>query len=360
MNKEVISEKQGIAIVIMFIASNYLINPAPNDAKADIWLAIIMALTFSILFAFFYAKILMLYPGKDLFDIVQQCFGNLIGKGICVLYILYFFRLLVIDLLDFMVFINIVGLIKTPIVLLMILAMSLTAWGTRSGIEVLGRWAGLFVIVLIFLVYFTLIISLSIIDLNNLKPFLYNGIKPVMKGAYSVFTFPFGETVIFMALFNSLNNIKASYKVYILGLLIGGTIIFSAATIGVLVLGKDAYTYYFFPSYMVVRRINLAIIIHSVEAFTAAALLIGGYVRSIVCLLACTRGISKLFSFKDYRFFVYLTAAYIVISAFITFESIFELSKCKYYICNYFALLFQVILPIVILITAKIKRRSYI
>ena len=51
---------------------------------------------------------------------------------------------------------------------------------------------------------------------------------PILKGAFSSFSYPFGETVVFTMVFSNISKIKNYKKTFIVGLLIGGGIIFLA------------------------------------------------------------------------------------------------------------------------------------
>jgi spore germination protein KB len=74
--------------------------------------------------------------------------------------------------------------------------------------------------------------------------------------------------------------------------------------------------------------------------------------------LVCCRGISTLFSFEDYRFLVTPIGILLVITSFSKYDSIMEMSEWIVEVWNYYALLFQVILPIIILIGAEMKVRN--
>ncbi|QZY55003.1 GerAB/ArcD/ProY family transporter [Crassaminicella profunda] len=357
MNKEFISDRQCISIIILYICSNSLISAIGKDAKESIWIAIILAIVCACLVVCIYNRILTLYPHQDLFDILQKVFGTFIGKGISLLYIWYFFYILVIDLLDFMTFIITVGLVETPIIALMIPAMMTTSWGTKEGIEVLGRWAAFFVIILFIFVYVSVPFGIHLMDIDHLQPILYSGIDAVIKGGFSFFSFPFGEIVIFLAVFKTLKSKKSYFKVYILGLLLGGIVILSTVVTEMLVLGSDLYANSFFPSYAAITLVNIGGVIKGMQIIVSATVLIGGYTRSIVCLFASCKGISKLFDLNDYRFIVTPVAIFVIIIAISSFESINQMTDWKHNIYNYYAFLFQVIFPITIWIGAEIKNK---
>lgn len=357
MKKEVISDKQAISIMILFITGSSVVLGTAGEAKGDLWLAIVISLICALIIALVYGRILSLFPEKDFFSIVLYTFGEVFGSVICIGYIWFSFHLAALVLVNFLYFIETVGLNLTPEIVISISIMFLVVWAVKEGIEVLGRWSSLFSIVLFCLVYFTIPFLIPMMDTRNLRPFLYNGIKPVLNATLSTFTFPFAETVMFLGILTSLKCKKSYYKVYTLGILLGGAIIFSTAISEMLVLGPNRYVAYNFPAYAAVRMINIEEVITRMEIIVSAVFLIGGFVKISVCALVCCKGISRLFSFEDYRFLVTPIGILIIITAISSYSSIMEMSEWIKETWNYYALLFQVALPIIILIGGEIKVR---
>lgn len=357
MKKEVISNKQATSMIILFITGSSIVLGTAQEAKADLWLAIIMALIGALVIGLLYARILTLFPEKDFFSIVLYVFGKVFGSTICILYIWFSFHLAALVLVNYQYFIETVGLSNTPEVVISISIMFLVVWGVKAGIEVLGRWSSLFVMILFFLIYITIPLLIPMMNIRNLQPFLYEGIKPVLNASVSTFTFPFAETVLFLGILNSLKSKKSYYKVYTLGILLGGLIIFSTAVSEVLVLGAERYGTYHFPAYATVSRINIKDFITRIEIVVSTSFLIGGFVKISICTLVCCRGVATLFSFEDYRFLVTPIGILIIITAINSYGSIMEMDQWIKEIWNYYALMFQVILPTIILIGAEMKVR---
>ena len=80
MKNEVISERQATIIIILFIIGSTFLTGSGGQAKQDAWIAIIIAMTWSIILLLMFSRILSLYPGKDLFDILEIVMGKFIGK----------------------------------------------------------------------------------------------------------------------------------------------------------------------------------------------------------------------------------------------------------------------------------------
>jgi len=110
--------------------------------------------------------------------------------------------------------------------------------------------------------------------------------------------------------------------------------------------------------YAAVSMINIKEFITRIEIVVSTAFLIGGFIKISMCTLFCCKGISKVFSFDDYRFLVTPIGILITITAISSYGSIMEMSEWINETWNSYALFFQVILPIVILIGAEVKVRG--
>jgi len=189
MDREVISDKQGIMLLILFITGSTLVLPTAVEAGRDLWLAILLAVTAAGVAVFIYARILYLFPTKDLFDITQELFGRFLGKLLVLIYTWFAFHLCVLVLRNFGDFISIVGLEGTPMIVPMAVTGTLCIWGVKEGIEVLGRWAEFFLPITALLMLTAILLLIPNMKIDYLLPILYDGIKPVLKGGYAVFTF---------------------------------------------------------------------------------------------------------------------------------------------------------------------------
>jgi len=76
MGKEVISERQGIVLIIIFLLGSTVLIGTAGEAKQDSWIALIIGMVASSVILLMYSKILSHYPGKDLFDILTFTIGQ--------------------------------------------------------------------------------------------------------------------------------------------------------------------------------------------------------------------------------------------------------------------------------------------
>ena len=145
-------------------------------------------------------------------------------------------------------FTNTIVFPDTPVIVPMIFFTIIIIWGIKEGIEVLGRWSEFFIWIIFLIFLFLSLFTISEMDISRLKPILNNGFTPVLKGAFSTFTYPFGEIVIFLMVFSNISKVKNYKKTFMVGLLIGGGIIFLATLINILILGSETISRIYFAS----------------------------------------------------------------------------------------------------------------
>lgn len=342
--------------MILFISGSSLVLGSGQQAKNDIWIALLLGLAITFLIAFMYVRILKQFPGKNLYDIILTVFGKIIGRFLCCIFIFYTFYLAALVLGDFTMFFSIIGLEFTPEEIVSFCVILLVIIGVKKGVEVLGRWSEFFVRFLYPIILLIIPFMLSMVEANHLKPILSEGIMPVLEGTLSVVSFPFAEIVIFTMIFGTKDvirhhNIK---KVFLWGLLLGGLLIVVIDVTAYLTLGGFAYTSSYFPIYSAVSRINIKDILERVEIVIAVSFLLAGFIKICACVLACGNGLASLLNLKDYRFLVTPLGLLIMIVSLTTYSNIMEMIA-DIASFSYFAIFVQIILPLIVLIALEIK-----
>ena len=357
MKNEVISERQAVILVILFIIGSSILAGSAGQAKQDAWIAIVIAMTWSIILLLMYSRILSLFAGKDLFDILEILMGKFIGKILSILMIWFAFHDGTLILKTLSDFTNTLVFPETPVVVPMIFFSILLIWCLKN-IEVLGRWSEFFIWVVIILFLTISILTIPQMDISRLKRILNNGASPVLKGAFSSFSYPFAETVIFTMVFSNISKIKNYKKIFIVGLLIGGGLIFLATFRNILILGSNTISRVYFPSTMAISLIQLGNLLERLEMLVAIEFLVCIFVKVSICAFAVCNGISKVLGFDDYKFISTPVVLLMLTFSFFIYKSIMEMSSWTTNIWPYYSIVFEVIIPFVILIVAEIRIRS--
>jgi len=220
MEKTRISGIQLFLLLSGFLFGSAVILAPARGAGKDAWLAMLLGGASGVLLMWVYATIAFLNPSKTLVDILKEKLGNVFGSIISVLYIWYFIHLASLVFRDFGEFICSTTYLETPITVVIGLFAIVLLYVVSSDIEVMGRLSELLVPAIPLVVS---IISLSLITMHDFTaflPILENGMKPVLKAAFSFTTFPFGETVAFLMLFPHLNRKEKLKRIVVISALV--------------------------------------------------------------------------------------------------------------------------------------------
>ncbi|MBZ9633975.1 endospore germination permease [Clostridium sp. FP1] len=357
MKNEVISERQATILIILFIIGSSFLAGSGGQAKQDAWIAIIIAMTWSIILLLIFSRILSLFPGKDLFDILQILMGKFLGKLISILMIWFAFHDGTLILRTLSDFTSALVFDETPVVVPMIFFTILLIWCTKEGIEVLGRWSEFFIWVVIIIFLTISILAIPQMNVSRLKPILNNGVTPILKGAFSSFSYPLGETVIFTMVFSNISKVKNYKKTFIVGLFIGGGLIVLSTLRNTLILGSNTIFRVYFPSPMAISLIHLGELLERLEMLVVIIFLVCIFVKVCICIFAVCNGFSKVFGFDDYKFITTPVALLMLSFSFFIYKSIMEMSFWTSNIWPYYSFVFEVIIPLIIFVVAEIRSR---
>jgi spore germination protein KB len=358
LNKEKISDIQGIKLIILFIYGSTLVIGTGGEAGRDMWISIAVAVILAVPLLLVYSRVLSLFSGKDLFQILELNFGKFFGKLISLMFIWFAFHLGALVLRNFGEFISTVGLPETPKVVPIIIFGLLCIWGAKAGIETMARCADYFIVfVMVLLILFSLLV-LPGMDLDNILPIMGNGLGKAMSGVLSSITYPFGETVVFIMVFSALQHKKSPYKVYIPALILGGAMVVFISLRNIMVLGPLTIEAVYFPSYSAISRVNIGNFLQRMEIAVTIVFILSGFIKIAVCLLGATKGVARVLGFDDYRILVTPIGLLMVNLASILYKDIGEMFDWAFKVWPYYAFPFEVILPILIWVFIELKQRS--
>jgi len=355
MQKNAISTKQTVCILVMFLFGNSLMYSG-SKARQDTWLAILIAAALFIPLMLIYARILRLYPGKGFYDIVMAVFGGFFGRVATLIYLVYSLHIGAVLMRNFSEFIMVTALQETTQFISLIFLFGLAVWMTRSGIVVLGKWSGIALPVVIAAIIMTLLISIGSMNFDYLRPIGGSGRAVILDSSLTLLSFPFAESVIFPVVFGSVEEKGSPYKIYAYGLLISALFFCAASLRNTLVLGPSA-AMFFFPSYEAVSVISLGEFFSRIEVLIGIAFLIDVYVKLCVFMTSAAMGASKLFCIPEYRNIAAPVGLLMLTLAAILYENIVEMYDWIE-VYKYYAFPLQIILPVIILIVAEIRTRS--
>ncbi|WP_169007823.1 endospore germination permease [Faecalispora jeddahensis] len=358
MNQERITNHQLFSMVVLFVIGSSLIVGVAAQVEIDKWIAILIALAAAVPTLMVYIKLLSLFPGKNLFDILFLVFGKWVGRLFVLLYTWYAFHLGAMVLRNFGEFVNMMAMPETPMIMPILLMGVSCIWIVKEGIEVLGRSAFFLLPIIVAIIFIVQLLCIPQLNLQFLTPILADGWEPVLEGAFSTFSFPFAETVLFAAVLCCPANKKAPYKPFLGGLIAGAFIILTVTFRNLMVMGATLKQSPYFPSYIAVGRIRIGDFLQRMEITVSIVFVVGAFIKISICLLAASTGVKKLAGLNHFRSVVMPIGILMILLANGIYKNTIEMVKWAFDIYSYYALPFQLFIPLVLLGIALISKHK--
>ena len=357
MRKEQISGSEVYILMITFmIGTTTAISPF-IESRQNTWLSLLFALVFTTPIVIIYGNISGMHPNKDIFQILEYIFGKVAGKIIGGFYTFYFFHLGAICIRNMTEFIQIASLPESPQYFTALFIGILAIYVLKAGLEVMVRVNKFIFPFLIFIISLTILFVIPRAHITHFLPLLENGWKPVLKNSHLIATFPFGETVVFLSFFNTVREKKKASKIYLKGIYLGASVLFSIIVRNILVLGGANLALSTLPSYDAVSLINIGNFIRGIEVIIAIVITIAGFIKVSVCLLASCIGIAGLFNFDDYKWVAAPLGLLMMSLSFILYDSAMRMVEWVN-VYKFYVIPFQLIIPIFVLIFGGLKKRG--
>ena len=362
MEKAKVSSYQLFVLILLFELGSALLLPLAMTAKQDAWIAVLLGMIGGMFLFIIFFRLYQYYPDKLPTMYAQMIVGKPLGKVLAFLYILYFAYLAARVLRDFGVMLVTFAYPETPLFIVNALLIIVVVYAVRKGIEVLGRTGELLFTIMYLLAVtgFILIVISGLIDVNNLKPILGEGILPVIKAAFTeTLYFPFGETVVFAMIFPYLNNSRKARIAGLTAIGLSGINLTLVMLMNISVLGVNLTSRAPFPLLATIQMIQVAEFIERLDIFFMLALIIGGFFKIGIFFYAVVTGVANLFSIESHTRLCYPMALVVLLLSITMASSFAEHVKEGYkFVPMLLHLPFQVFFPIILLVIAMIKRRK--
>ena len=356
MHKEMISIRQAFCMIALFICGSSVVMGGSSEAGQDSWISLLMAFIGTIPILLFYARIMRLYPDKDIFEIFDALFGKIIGKVFTILMSWYALHLCALVLVNFSQFIEIMSMPETPQLPLMIVMLAVTTFLAASGVETLGKWSVVVLPVTCLIVVLTVIMSLKHMDFSNIQPVMGTEFNKIAAGSLKLFSFPLAETVLFLGLASSVKRQTNPYKLYIYATAFAVLVLLVVMVRNIELLGPALMKIEYFPSYIAARIINIGDFLTRIEGSISMNFVIAGITKIAVCLLVAAKGIAHLFGIPNYRKILIPVALLTLSISTILYKTAMEMfAFLETY--QYYALLFEIIIPIIVWVCSEFKVR---
>lgn len=359
-NNVFINKLQLCLLVMNFTIGSALLLIPPaivSQSKQDAWISMLFAILIGSIIIILLGTLALKHPDKTLIQISETLLGKYVGKLIGLLYAWFYLHLAALVIRNLVDFLE-VFMIDTPVEAFNIMIGLLMFFAIKYGLEVIARSNEVYTLLAFGGILFTFILVIPLMDINNIKPILAEGFKPVISGSLPAIGFPYAELVVFSMILPSVNNKQNLRKVFILGGVLGGIVLFFSILSSLLVLGEAATSISIYPTYNMARLINIGEFLTRVEAFISLSFFIIVFVKIIITFYASILAISQVFNLSDYR---PLTVPYLVIVlalSVILNENIVEVITFASTTWTPYAMVFGFVIPLFLLLLTYIKNRK--
>lgn len=343
-------------LIFTFPIGIYILFGIGADLKQDAWIGVLTSMVISIPLVYLFGILLSLYPGENIYGIIEKVFGRIIGKiiiSIVVFHCIFVSSSILHNLTDF---VELTALWQTPNIIPALMVIILCIWMLRCGIEVLYNWTRFNLIVIFLVVLLLLTIVISNMDINNIRPVLSSGIPEILKSSISISMLGFAEIFVFMGFCDCVES-KGLKTIFIKPVFLACIVCTAIVIVNILLLGGEAYGEFYYPGYESTRRIYVLGEYQRLEATVSISFMIFRFVEICFYLFAASKGIQSLFKLNHYKV-ILAPIGFIVLNISHTlYNSMFNAIEFIETQWPIYGIITQVVLPIFILLVALLKRK---
>lgn len=313
-----ISRIQLLALVMLFtLGDTLLVVPGYTAmvAARDGWLSGLISVSAGMCVLLLYAALQRRHPGRTLVEKCQLLLGRWAGSAAAGIFVFGVLLLLASSLVRVLTdFMATQILPNTPVQVIALLFLIIVVRAARGGIETIARTAEIALPWVLLLLSLLIIFVIPESKLENVEPPLYNGMKPVIAGALTFFSYGFIETSAFLMVFPFVRGGEQGIrKPLLLGGAAGGLLLVAVIFFCLTVFGPGITANSTYPSYMLAKKIELGEFLQRIEAIMAIAWLFTIFFKLTVCFYGVCLGAAQLFKLSDYKLFTFPLALLLLV-----------------------------------------------
>ncbi|WP_434578419.1 GerAB/ArcD/ProY family transporter [Thermoanaerobacterium thermosaccharolyticum] len=352
-----ISPKQFIYLIVSVILSTatiFLPSIVASKAEQDSWISVLISTGFSIPVFCLYYSISNMFKDKIIFSFLEDILGKFLGKIIAFLYLMFFIHITTIMLRELLEIMRSAFMPKTPPIVFPFLLMVVASYAATKGFIAIVRMNEVVFPLGMALLGFVIFFSIPYIKMENFLPVLANGFLPPVKGSLPLISWML-ESIIILAIFPHISDDKKVLKSGIISLLfISFALLLGVLAIGIF--GSKTTADFKFTALEMTRTIRLSNYFARLDSMIMAVWIEGIFMKITVFTYIIVKGFSDMLNCRDYRYSVIPIASIMVpLSVFVSsnIDELYNFLKDTFF---YETFIFEILLPIIIYIIAKIKK----
>ncbi len=337
--------RQNGSFAILFLMGANLLIGSSYRAEQDTWISMLFTSIILILWMLFLSKISILYPGKDIFDLLK-ILPQWISYPMVGIITFYCFSQAAITLRVYAGFVHIVSLPNTDILILLALISLTVLFFLFREDQMLYRFSYITIIPIAFIVFLVFAFLVQMFRVENLFPIFYKNTADVFYCTAENLAFPFGNAFLLLGLSFYPKEPKKERKAWISVAIISSALSLLVVFQNILLLGGKLSNTLDFPLNFAASLVNVGDFFSRIEVFSSLFFFLSAIVRSAYFMKLVSRGIRSMISVdpKPISFpLILLLCGYSAI-AFDNTNSVFNYLQ----IFPYFALPLQFLVPLIL------------
>jgi spore germination protein KB len=267
-------------------------------ARQDLWISPLWAFT-GVVVVIVVLRLHRLYPDKNFIQILEHVFGIYAGKVIGAIYWIFYLYVNGVILREYGEFIVGAFLRNTPLYVILGSMVLVCAMAVRGGVEIVGRFADLFLPAFIVLFLFIVLPIIPDLDIHQMLPVMGKGALPSIMGSF-VLQIWFSELMTVSFLFPYVNDQhRAGRSIWLTLIAIMLTLLVS--NLFTLLLLGDLTGSYTFPFLILSRYINLGDFFTHLESMFMAIWVLCAFVKICVFYYVTVLGAAQWMGLSDHR-----------------------------------------------------------
>lgn len=361
MEKGMIGLRQFTILVTLFtVGSSILISPAglAAQAKQNAWISAIVAVCLGLLTVNLYHVLIKQFPRQTLVEMCEAIFGIWIGKIISFLYFSYFFLLAALVLRNIGDFITTQVLPDTPIQYIILIFLAVVLMANWLGLETIARAGEIFFPWVLLFFIAMVIFLMPQIRLIQIKPFLDEGIKQVIRASLPFIGTPFMELIVLLMVIPYVNCPQKVNKAFLLGTLIGGILLIIIILMSILVLGAGMTARHMYPSFNLAKIISIGKFLERLEVIMAGIWFITIFFKLTICFYASVLSFAQIMKMKNVHPLLLPLGMILIVLSIVSYPNSSYFLNFVSKIWFPYAFTFGVLLPVCMISVKLIRKKS--
>jgi spore germination protein KB len=346
-------------LFLMIMATVILFVPGitAEKAKQSAWMAPLLASGVGFISLWVVWKLGQRFPGKTLPQYSEILVGKIFGKILAGGYVLFFLTVNVLVIREFSEFLTVTLLPETPGIVLTTAIVLVGVYSAAKGIEVIARMVQIILPLFIFTLLFMLVLAAPGMELGKLLPLMEGGVLPIVRASVAPASW-YGEIVVLVMLLPMVNKPKEVKRKGVLALLAAAVFLTLDTVVTLAVFGPNLTGNVVFPFWFLVRYIEFGNYLQRVESLIVV-LWVAGIVLKVALFsyLVCFTT-AQVLGLKKYKPVLYPAAPVQILIATYLAGNTQDLSEILDKYWPPFGLMFEVVLPVVLLAVAVVRRKK--